>query len=61
LVRSLSIESDYNQCGTSDLGCSSDQTCCRTYGSSDGEYACCAFPQVRLYLFIWFLNFISFV
>ena len=28
------------------MACSNDETCCRTYGSSDDEYACCAFPDV---------------
>ena len=46
MLRNVLIERDYNQCGSSNVGCSYDQTCCRTYGSSDGEYACCAFPDV---------------
>ena len=40
------IDIDFHQCGLSDFGCSESQTCCRTYGSSDGDYACCNFPGV---------------
>ncbi|CAF1261304.1 unnamed protein product [Adineta steineri] len=46
-ARSLRAESDFSQCGSSQFGCSSAQTCCRTYGSPDGEYACCNFPDAQ--------------
>ncbi|CAF1191494.1 unnamed protein product [Rotaria sordida] len=39
------LDTDYNCCGTSDIACLDNQTCCRTYGSPDEEYACCAFPD----------------
>ncbi|CAF1332324.1 unnamed protein product [Adineta ricciae] len=41
------IDIDFHQCGLSDFGCSASQTCCRTYGSSDGDYACCNFPGAQ--------------
>ncbi|CAM4742468.1 unnamed protein product [Rotaria magnacalcarata] len=47
LVREAPPNNDYNRCGTSEVACSYDQTCCRTYGSADGEYACCGFPDAQ--------------
>lgn len=46
MLREAPWDSNLNECGTSDVACSFDQTCCRTFGSSDGEYACCASPDV---------------
>lgn len=37
---------DFYQCGMSDVACTRDQTCCPTYGTSDDQYACCAFANV---------------
>jgi hypothetical protein len=36
----------YNYCGSSDVVCRSDQTCCKISQSNDDQYACCAFPDV---------------
>ncbi|UJR18619.1 hypothetical protein I4U23_005527 [Adineta vaga] len=48
ILRSLrEIDIDYHQCGFTDFGCSADQTCCQTYGSSDGEYACCTLADAQ--------------
>ena len=45
-LRSAPLTSDSRQCASSDVACSYDQTCCRTFGSSDGGFACCAFADV---------------
>ncbi|CAF3187788.1 unnamed protein product, partial [Rotaria sp. Silwood2] len=44
-LREARMDIDNNQCGTSNVACSLDQQCCRTYGSSDVEFACCAFSD----------------
>ncbi|CAF4431165.1 unnamed protein product, partial [Rotaria sp. Silwood2] len=51
--RGAPLDTNYNRCGTSDVACLNSQTCCRIYGSTVGEYARCAFPDVWLYLFIY--------
>ena len=47
----LLTTTDYNQCGSSSTYCSSDQTCCDTYGTSDQAFACCSSANVCLDLF----------
>ncbi|CAF4904019.1 unnamed protein product [Rotaria sp. Silwood1] len=47
LFRDVPSDTDYNRCGISDVACLDSQTCCRTYGSNDGGYACCAFADAQ--------------
>jgi len=42
----ISIENEiFNQCGSSDIVCPSNQTCCKISQSNDDQYACCAFSD----------------
>lgn len=47
-LRNLLTVEDFNQCQTSNILCSNEQTCCSTNTDS---FACCPYPNVNYLLF----------
>ncbi len=54
-LRKLLSTTEYYQCESSDVLCSSEQTCCRTPSTYDTEFACCPYPNV-IQIFLEFFN-----
>jgi hypothetical protein len=53
-TRSIQDE-NLNKCGSSNVACSSNQTCCKISQSlNDDQYACCDFPHVSFYFILFF-------